>query len=63
MLSSVSGYHAGYPDLQVNTSDGEQHLVVVVTGQMTLGFARLAHTSAVSAQARSEAGGVGGMQR
>jgi hypothetical protein len=47
----------------VNTSDGQQHLVLVVgTRQMTLEFARLAHTSAVSGQARSEAPGVGWLQ-
>ena len=52
-----------YPDLQVKTSADEQHLVVVVTEQVTPTFLQLVHVSRVDVEARSDARPLGGVDR
>jgi Flp pilus assembly protein TadG len=60
--SAAAGYIAlVYPDLQVNTSADEQHVVVVVSQRVAPTFLQLVHVSTVQVQARAEARPRGGI--
>jgi Flp pilus assembly protein TadG len=52
-----------YPDLQVKTSADEQHVVVVVTQQVTPTFLQLVNVSRVRVEARADARPRGGIDR
>lgn len=61
--AAVSYVAQVYPDLRVKTAADEQHLVVVVTQQVTPTFLQLVHVATVQVQARSEARPQGGIDR